>query len=100
MISWQSKNKAARYTPGRRLGERYSSYSFSTSALDGIIVSVTPRRALTRGKDPRYPFDRRLGVPQSWSGHRDYRKKVLDNNIGLLNKLYIKSFTNNFVVKL
>jgi hypothetical protein len=24
----------------------------------------------TRGKDPRYPLDRRLGGSQSWSGHR------------------------------
>jgi hypothetical protein len=26
--------------------------------------------ALPPGKDLRYPLDRRLGVPQSWSGHK------------------------------
>jgi hypothetical protein len=48
------KVKLARYTPWRRLvGElRYCSYSY------------------LRGKDPRYPLDMRLGVPQSRSGRR------------------------------
>jgi hypothetical protein len=30
-----------------------------------------------RGKDPRHPLDRRLGGPQSWYGHRCYRKYPL-----------------------
>jgi hypothetical protein len=30
-----------------------------------------------RGKNPRYPLYRRLGGPQSRSGHRDYRKNLL-----------------------
>jgi hypothetical protein len=29
------------------------------------------------GKDPRYPLYRRLGGPQSRSGHRGYRKNPL-----------------------
>jgi hypothetical protein len=61
---------------GGAWGERrYSSYSFLTSALDGGEWSA-PRtgRALPRGKDPRYPLYRRLGGPQSRSGHRGYRK--------------------------
>jgi hypothetical protein len=29
-----------------------------------------------RGKDPRYPLYRRLGGPQSRSGHRGYRKNL------------------------
>jgi hypothetical protein len=41
----------------------YSSYSF-TSALDGGEWS-----------ESRYPLYRRLGGPQSRSGHRGYRKK-------------------------
>jgi hypothetical protein len=50
---------------------RYSSYSFSTSALDGGEWSASrPGRALAPGKDPRYQVDRRLGGPQSRSGHR------------------------------
>jgi hypothetical protein len=33
-----------------------------------------PGCALLTGKDPRYPLDRRLGGPQSRSGHRGWRK--------------------------
>jgi hypothetical protein len=51
---------------------RYSSYSYLTSALDGGEWSAShPSRALyPQGKDPWYPLDRRLGGPQSQSGHR------------------------------
>jgi hypothetical protein len=28
-----------------------------------------PGRDLSQGKDPWYPLDRKLGGPQSWSGH-------------------------------
>jgi hypothetical protein len=35
------------------------------------------RRALTPRKETRYTLDRRLGGPQSRSGHRDYRKNHL-----------------------
>jgi hypothetical protein len=48
---------------------RYNSYSFLTSALDGV-VSVTPRPRFTRRGRTPVPLDRRLGGPQSWSGHR------------------------------
>jgi hypothetical protein len=33
------------------------------------VVSFTPRPLYLRGKSPRYPLDRRLGGPQSRSGH-------------------------------
>jgi hypothetical protein len=33
-----------------------------------------PAALYPRGKDPRYPLYRRLGGPQSRSGHRGYRK--------------------------
>jgi hypothetical protein len=53
-------------------GERlYSPYSLLTSALDGVsgqhhtAVAIYPR-----GKDPRYPLDKRLGGTQSRSGRR------------------------------
>jgi hypothetical protein len=48
------KVKPFHYTPRRRLGERtYSSYSFSTSALDGGEMSVSrPGRTLAPGKGP------------------------------------------------
>jgi hypothetical protein len=67
-----SKVKQSRYTPRRRFGERrYSSYSFTTSALDGGEWSASrPGRVLPQGKGPRYPLYRRLGGPQSRSGHR------------------------------
>jgi hypothetical protein len=50
---------------------RYSSYSFTTSALDGGEWSASrPGRSLPPVKGPRYPLYRRLGGPQSRSGHR------------------------------
>jgi hypothetical protein len=42
-----------------------------TSALDGVSgQSHAPAALYPRWKDPRYPLDRRLGGPQSRSGHR------------------------------
>jgi hypothetical protein len=32
------------------------------------VVSFTPRPLYSKGKNPRYPLDRRLGGPQSRSG--------------------------------
>jgi hypothetical protein len=40
----------------------------------GWVVSVTLPPRFTPGKDPWYPLHRRLGGPQSWSGHRDWSK--------------------------
>jgi hypothetical protein len=37
----------------------------------------TPAALYPQGKDPRYPLHRRLGGPQSRSGHRGYRKNPL-----------------------
>jgi hypothetical protein len=48
----------------------YSSYSFLTSALDGGEWSASRPGERT----PLYPLYRRLGGPQSRSGHRGYRK--------------------------
>jgi hypothetical protein len=52
---------------GGAWGERrYSSYLFLTSALDGGEWSVSrPGRALSRGKDPRYPLYLRLVGPRA-----------------------------------
>jgi hypothetical protein len=33
------------------------------------VVSFTPRLLYLRGKRPRYPVNRRVAGPQSWSGH-------------------------------
>jgi hypothetical protein len=66
----KKRSPAARHT-GAWVESRYSSYSFLISALDGGEWSASrPSRALPRGKDPRYPLYRRLGGPQSRSGHR------------------------------
>jgi hypothetical protein len=47
------KLKLSQYAPRRRSGERHSSYSFLTSALDDSEWSASsPDRVLTPGKDP------------------------------------------------
>jgi hypothetical protein len=71
-IDSNKKLKLSHYTPRRRLRERrYSSYSFSTSALDGGEWSASgPVRTLVPGKGSRYPLYRRLGGPQSRCEHR------------------------------
>jgi hypothetical protein len=53
-ISFRKKLKLSHYTPWRHLGERrYSSYSLSTSAIDGGDWSASrPSRALPGRKDP------------------------------------------------
>jgi hypothetical protein len=67
----KKKAKAVPLQSWRRLGERRcNSYSFLSWALDGGEWSAShPGRALPRGKDHRYPLYRRLGGPQSRSGH-------------------------------
>jgi hypothetical protein len=69
---FSKKLKQSRYTPRRALGgRRYSSCSFFTLALDGVSGQrYTPSSLYSQGKDPRYPLYRRLGGPQSRSGHR------------------------------
>jgi hypothetical protein len=62
-------------SPATRYGDacgdrRYSSYSFSTSALGVSSQHHAPAALYPRGKNPRYPLYRRLGGPQSRSGHR------------------------------
>jgi hypothetical protein len=71
LIGHKKKVKQSHYTPQRCLGEEeYSSYSFTTSALDGGEWSASWQRFTPQGKDLQYPLDRRLGGSQSWSGHR------------------------------
>jgi hypothetical protein len=59
--------KLSRYHRADAKGEMsYSFYSFLTSALDRGEWSVSrPGCTLLR-----YPLARRLGEPESWSGHR------------------------------
>jgi hypothetical protein len=72
-VSSVKKQSSPATRHGGAWGERrYSSYSFLASALAESEWSASrPGRALPRGKDPRYPSYRRLGGPQSRSGHRD-----------------------------
>jgi hypothetical protein len=72
------KVKQSNNTPWRRRGERrYSSYTFMTSTLEGMIGQRhAPAALYPRGKEHRYPFSR------SWVGLRagldtEARGKVL-----------------------
>jgi hypothetical protein len=78
-IKNEQKRKSVQLRHAGTKGERrYSSYSFSTSALDmGEWSAPRPGWDLPLGKDPRYPLDRRLAGPQSWSGHRGKRQNPL-----------------------
>jgi hypothetical protein len=61
------KVKQSHNTPVETQEERrYSFYTFSTSALDGVSGQLHALATIyPLGKDLRYPFDRRLAVPQS-----------------------------------
>jgi len=39
------------------------------------VVSFTSQLIYPWGKTPWYPLDRRLGAPQSWSGHISFEEK-------------------------
>jgi hypothetical protein len=74
------KVKQSRYAPWRRLGgeEVWLLLILDLGTRWEWVVSVTPLpRFYSRGKDPRYPLYRRLGGPQSRSGHRGQRKNPL-----------------------
>jgi hypothetical protein len=69
----QSKRvKQSRYTPWRRLGgEEVQLLLIHDLGTRGVSGQRHAQAALyPRGQDPRYPLDRRLGGPQSRSGHR------------------------------
>jgi hypothetical protein len=58
------------------MGEgRYSSTILYLGTRCRSVVSFTPRPLYPRGKNPRYPLDRRLGWPQSRSGRYGNEKK-------------------------
>jgi hypothetical protein len=54
------------HTAGAKGKYKYNSYSILTSALDGVSGQHHTSATLY----PRYPLDRRLNGPQSWSGRR------------------------------
>jgi hypothetical protein len=62
--------KQSHNTPMEAQGKRrYSSYSFTTSAIDGVSGQRhAPGALYPQGKDPWYPLNRRLCGSQSWCG--------------------------------
>jgi hypothetical protein len=75
------KVKQSRYTPWRRLGERrYSSYSFTTSALDGGEWSASrPGRALPPGKGSPVPIEQEAG----WAPKPVWTQRLEENSLPL-----------------
>jgi len=49
-------------------GSRGQLHPLLTSSLDGGEWTTLCTRCLNPGKEPRYPLNRKLGGPQSWSG--------------------------------
>jgi hypothetical protein len=73
------KVKQSRYTPWRRLGEKmYSSYSFSTSALDGVSGQChATAEFLPPGKGPPVPIGQEVGwAPEPVWTQRPEEKSV------------------------
>jgi hypothetical protein len=67
----RNESRAELTKPVHLLALRYSSYSFLTSALDGVRgQSDVPVALYPREEDLKYPLHRILDGPQSWSGHR------------------------------
>jgi hypothetical protein len=72
------KCKLSSYRHAGSKGERvYSSSLFLTSVLDGVSGQGHAPAAIYPRERPRFPLDRRLCGPQSWSGYREYRKNPL-----------------------
>jgi hypothetical protein len=62
--------------------KRYSSYSFTTSAVDGVSGQChAPTELYPRGKNPRYPLYRRLGGPGAGLD-TEAREKILFTSAG------------------
>jgi hypothetical protein len=72
------KAKQSHNTPMEARGERrYSSYSFATSALDGVSGQPhAPAALYLSGKDPDTHWTGMLDGPLSRSGHTGYRKNL------------------------
>jgi hypothetical protein len=63
--------------PWRRLGEwRYSSFILDLCSRWRRVVSFTLRPLYSQGYSPWYPLNRKLGEPQSRSGHCVVQKNV------------------------
>jgi hypothetical protein len=51
-------------------------HSFLTSALDRDEWLASRPSRIAPGKEPRYPFNKRLGGPHSWPGHNVVMKTI------------------------
>jgi hypothetical protein len=80
LVFWahnDGKNKSCPTTrhAGTKGERKYSSYLFTTLTLNGVSGQCHALAVLyPRDRTRRYPVYRRLGGPQSWSGHRGQRK--------------------------
>jgi hypothetical protein len=69
----KAKANMSRYDILAARGEEYSSYSFLTSAVDGVSWQRHAPAALYPWESTPVPTG--LGGPRSWSGRRGYREK-------------------------
>jgi hypothetical protein len=105
------KVKQSRYTPWRRMGERrYSSYSFSTSALDGVSGQRhAPAALLSPEKEPPIHIVQEVGwAPEPVWTQRLEEKSFAPPGIeprspgrpARSQKLYCLSYTGSFRKKI
>jgi hypothetical protein len=79
-ISCKHILKLSHYTPRRRFGEEYSSYSFSTSALDrGEWSASRPGCALSPGKGPPVP----IGQVAGWAPEPVWTQRLEEKSFHL-----------------
>jgi hypothetical protein len=87
-LLYKLKLNLSHYTPRRRLGERtYSSYSFTTSALDEGEWSASQRRALAPGKRGPVPIVQEAG----WAPQPVWTQRLEEKSFRLCrgSKLYL-----------
>jgi hypothetical protein len=82
--------------PWRHMGERrYSSSILVLGIRWRLVASFTPLPIYTRGKSPQYPFDRRLGGPQSRSGQYGENRTQAVQPVARSPKLYRLSYPDS-----
>jgi hypothetical protein len=62
------------------------------------VVNFTPWTLYPHGKNPWYLLDRRLGGPQSWSGHGG--KEKTSQSLSGLESLIIKPIAQHYTTEL
>jgi hypothetical protein len=67
------------FKPWKDVTAKYIAKFYVLDSYMTWVVSFTPLPPYPRGKNPRYPLDRRLGGPQNRSGRRG-EEKILDSN--------------------